>query len=229
MALQRFAVIGLGRYGSRFAVTLSQAGAEVLALDQNREIVEGLRDRVTLAVALDSTDETAMRQQGVDQVDVAVVAIGHDFEANALATMLLKQMGIKKVISRAANPIQARILTRIGADEVVNPEVETADRWAHKLLSPYLVDHIELAEGYGLAQLAAPKAWVNKTLQELDIRRTCNVNIVAIKRRISTASETGADTFDEVVMDTPLPTSRIGEDDILVIAGKDEDIEDLPE
>ena len=144
MASERFVVIGLGRYGSRLAVNLARAGAEVIAIDRNREVVEEMRDRVTLAVAMDSTDEQALRLQGVDKVGVAVVAIGHDFEANALTTVLLKHIGVKRVISRAGNPMQVRILSRIGADSVVNPEDETADRWSHKLLAPYLIDHIEL-------------------------------------------------------------------------------------
>ncbi|MFG0330016.1 MAG: NAD-binding protein [Phycisphaerales bacterium] len=224
----RFAVIGLGRYGTRFAVNLSRSGAEVIAIDRDRRIVEELRDRVTLAVALDATDEQALRLQGVDKVDIGIVAIGHDFEANALATVTLKQLGVKQVISRAANRVQARILARIGADAVVNPEDETADRWAHKLMAPFLLDHIELAQGYGLVQLATPRSWVNKTLAELDVRRTYNVNIVAIKRRVPSASETGEETYEEIVVDLPLPTSRLTSEDVLVIAGHDEDLEDLP-
>lgn len=226
---ERFAVIGLGRFGRRIAVNLARSGAEVIAIDRDREIVEDLRDRVTLAVALDATDESALKLQGVDRIDVGVVAIGHDFEANALTVVTLKALGVKRVISRAANRTQARILGRIGADSVVNPEDETADRWAHKLMAPFLVDHIELAEGYGLVQLATPRPWVKKTLAELDIRRTYNVNIVAIKRRVSTAAESGEETFEELVVDLPLPTSRLTADDILVIAGRDEDLEDLPQ
>lgn len=225
---QRFAVIGLGRYGSRFAVNVARAGAEVIAIDRDRDIVEEMRDRVTLAVALDSTDERALRIQGVDKVDVAVVAIGQDFEANALTTSLLKQINVKRVISRAANRTQASILSRIGADIVVNPEDEAADRWAHRLLAPHLIEHIELAAGYGLVQMATPSTWVNRTLQELDVRRKHHVNIVAIKRRVAVALETGEEGFEELVVDLPMPTSRLRSDDILVIAGRDEDLEDLP-
>ncbi|MCL4198154.1 MAG: TrkA family potassium uptake protein [Phycisphaerales bacterium] len=229
MPSERFVVIGLGRYGSRLAVNLARAGAEVIAIDRNREVVEEIRDRVTLAVAMDSTDEQALRLQGVDKVGVAVVAIGHDFEANALTTVILKHIGVKRVISRAGNPMQVRILSRIGADSVVNPEDETADRWSHKLLAPYLIDHIELAAGYGLVQIPTPRLWVNKTLAELEIRRTYSVNIVAIKRRVLTSTETGQEEYDEMVMDTPMPTSRLNGDDILIIAGRDEDLEDLPQ
>lgn len=225
----RFAVIGLGRYGSRFAVNLARAGAEVMAIDRDRDIVESLRDRVTLAVAMDATDESVLRSQGVDQMDAAIVCIGHNFEANALATVVLKHIGVKSVISRAANRIQARILTRIGADAVVNPEDEAADRWSHRLLAPHMIDHIELAGGYGLIQMKTPKSWVDKTLAELEIRPTYNVNIVVVKRHVASTEDGGSDEeYADVQVEVPMPNTKLAADDILVIAGADDDLEDLP-
>lgn len=226
--MERFAVIGLGRFGSRLAKNLAAAGAEVIAIDAKRDIVEDLRDQVTLAIAMDATDEQALRIQGIDQVDCAVVGIGHDFEANALTTVLLKGMRVKRVISRAGNDMQAQILKRIGADAVVSPEDEAADRWGNRLLAPFLIDHVELAEHYALVQMAVPGAWQNRTLAELDLRRKHNVTVVAIRRRIQTASESGAEAFEERVVDVPLPTSRLGKDDTLVLAGFDKDLERLP-
>lgn len=226
--MDRYAVIGLGRFGSRLARRLAEAGAEVIAIDRERAVVEELRDQVTLAVALDATDEQALRIQGIDQVDCAIVGIGHDFEANALATVLLKSMRVKRVISRAGNAMQARILSRIGADAVVSPEDESADRWSYRLLAPFLIDHIELGHGYALVQMSVPPAWFDRTLAELDLRRKFNVTVVAIKRKVESSSPTGADTFEERVVDVPLPTSRLGKDDTLVIAGFDKDMEKLP-
>ncbi len=226
--MERFAVIGLGRFGSRLAKNLAASGAEVIAIDKDRAIVEELRDQVTLAIAMDATDEQALKIQGVDQVDCAVVGIGHDFEANALATVLLKSMRVKRVMSRAGNDMQAQILRRIGADSVVSPEDEAADRWAHRLLAPFLIDHVELAEDYALVQLGAPDIWVGKTLAELDLRRKHNVTVVAIRRRVQVSSESGEDAFEERVVDVPLPTSRIGPGDTLVIAGFNRDVEKLP-
>ena len=226
--LQRFAVIGLGRFGSRLARNLAEAGAEVIAIDRDRTIVEELRDQVTLAIALDATDEQALKVQGVDQVDCAIVGIGHNFEANALTTVLLKSLRVERVISRAGNDMQAQILSRIGADAVVKPEDEAADRWGHRLLAPFMIDHVELGEGYALVQMAAPSDWRGKTLAELDLRRRHGVTVVAIKRRVETASPTGAVTYEERVVDVPMPSSRLGPDDILVIAGFDRDLERLP-
>lgn len=226
--MERFAVIGLGRYGSRLAKNLAAAGAEVIAVDADRRIVEELRDQVTLAIALDATDEQALKMQGVDQVDCAVVGIGHNFEANALTTALLKSLRVKRVISRAANQMQAKILSRIGADSVVSPEDESADRWSHRLLSPFMIDHVELGEGYALVQMATPGDWKGKTLAELDLRKRFNVTIVAIKRRVEASAPSGVDTHDTRVVDVPLPTSRLGSDDTIVIAGYDRDLERLP-
>jgi len=224
---QKFAVIGMGRFGSRIAGTLAGTGAEVVAIDRNRDLIEMMRDRVTVAVALDSTDEAAITMQGVDKVDVAVVAIGSDFESSVLTTVLLKQLGVKRVVSRTTSATQARILTRIGADSIVNPEDESADRWAHKLLTPFIIDHIQLSEGFGLIQLPTPAAWVDKPLAELGLRVEHHVNVVAIKHRVSTESETGEEHSSELVVEMPLPTSRLEANDILVVAGRDEDLEKL--
>ncbi|MEM8834312.1 MAG: TrkA family potassium uptake protein [Planctomycetota bacterium] len=226
--MQRFAVIGLGRFGSRLATNLASSGAEVIAIDRDRQIVEEVRDRVTLAIALDATDEGALRAQGIDQVDCAIVGIGHNFEANALATVLLKSMRIPRVISRAGNDMQARILSRIGSDAVVSPEDEAADRWSHRLLQPFLIDHIEIAPGFALVQIPVPAAWQGKTLKELDLRKHHNVTVVAIRQRIDASSSTGADAIEERVLDVPKPTSLLDSDDTLVIAGTDDDLERLP-
>lgn len=226
--LERFAIIGLGRFGARLAKNLAASGAEVIAIDRDRMIVEDLRDQVTLAIALDATDEQALRIQGVDRVDCAVVGIGNDFEANALTTVLLKSLRVERVISRAGNEMQAQILARIGADAVVKPEDEAADRWAHRLLAPSMIDHVELGRGYALVQLPVPTPWRNKTLAELDLRKRHKVTVVAIKRRVEGAGEHGADTYEERVVDVPMPSSRLGEMDTLVLAGFDKDIKQIP-
>jgi len=226
--MDRFAVIGLGRFGGRLARRLSAAGAEVIAIDRDREVVEEARDVVTLAVALDATDEQALRLQGVDQVDVAVIAMGEDFEAVCLITALLKSMKVKKVVARARTEMQTQILTRIGADGVISPEDEAADRWSHRLLAPFIIEHVELARGYALVQLPAPQAWAGRTLAELDLRARHNVTVVAIKRRAPSLTQAGAEVYEDSLVDLPQPDSVVGEEDVLVLAGFDRDIEKLP-
>lgn len=223
--MERFAVIGLGRFGSQLATNLAASGAEVIAIDRDRRLVENLRDRVTLAIALDATDEAALRIQGFEQVDCAIVGIGHDFEAAALTTVLLKKnLGLKRVISRAGNDMQAQILKSIGADGVVQPEDESAERWSDRLLAPFIINHTELGAGYGLVQMKVPKPWIDTPLSEIDARNTHNVTIVAIKR-LRTDEESGPEDREVIL---PGPASSLLESDTLVIAGFDKDLKRLP-
>ncbi|TVQ32298.1 MAG: TrkA family potassium uptake protein [Phycisphaeraceae bacterium] len=236
--MDTFAVIGLGRFGSRLAGQLAWAGAEVIAIDRDRNIVEELRDRVTLAIALDSTDEAALKLQGIDQVDCAIVGIGQNFEANALTTALLKgSLHVKRVIARARTSMQEEILMRIGADAVVKPEEESADRWNKLLLAPYALRYVELGAGYAVVQVKTPKAWIGPTLSELDLRTKHNVTVVAIKRKSSDAVDIGpADTRKadarkheaKEVVDLPVPGSRLNTGDTIVLAGFDKDIKTIP-
>jgi len=223
--MESYAVIGLGRFGMRLATLLAEAGAEVIAVDCNRELVEDVRDRVSLAVCLDSTEEHALRAQGIDRVDVAVVGVGGDFENAALTTAILKQMGVRRVISRAASEIRAQILTRIGADDIVNPEKESAERWCGRLLAPEIMARIELAEGYSLVQVAAPESFLHRTLEDLAVRKKYRVNIVAIRR---TLAQEGSPAVRHQVICVPMADTIVMPGDVLVLIGADEAIEAFP-
>jgi len=222
--MQRFAVIGLGRFGSRLATNLALAGQEVIGIDAEPRIIEDLRDRVTLAITLDATDEQALRMHGIDKVDVAIVGIGNDFEASAMATVILKQIGVPKVISRAITPTSARILARIGADDVVSPEDESADRWAHRLTTPNFLNQYELAAGHSIVETKCPTTWIGKTLAELSLRAEYNVQVVAIKR--ATPSPAGAPVRTAMIM--PQPDSPLLEGDVLILIGRDPDLAAVP-
>jgi trk system potassium uptake protein TrkA len=225
--MERFAIIGLGRFGMRLAKLLADAGAEIVAVDRNRELVDEVRDRVALAVALDCTDEDALRSQGIDKVDVAIVGIGTNFEDSALATALLKQMGVPRVISRAATHVRGQILSRIGADDVVNPEEESAERWRNRLLAPAVIERIEVAEGYSIVQIAAPESFHSKTLGELDVRKNYQVNVVAIRRTVEESKE-GIKKTRQVVISVPMADTVIEPDDVLILVGSDEAMQDFP-
>lgn len=130
----KVAVVGMSLFGRSLAIDLARAGVEVIAIDLRLEKVESVRDEVGLAVCLDATDERALRSQGVHEVDVLVASIGNDFEANQLLVMLAKELGIGRVVARAPSPRHAQILRRLGADDVILPEVEAAERAAKELL-----------------------------------------------------------------------------------------------
>ncbi|WP_432797333.1 potassium channel family protein [Poriferisphaera sp. WC338] len=214
--MQRFAVIGMGRFGARLAANLASLGHEVIGIDKDVGLVELMRDRVTLAIAMDATDEQALLSQGVDKVDVAIVGIGGDFEAITMTTVVLKQLGVPRVISRAVTPMSARILAKIGADEVVNPEDESADRWANRLITPEFQNHLELDASHSIVEIQVPTEWVGKNLIELNLRVEKHVHVVAIKRK----DEAGK----KLEVKLPNPQENLGKDDVLVLMGEDKDL-----
>ena len=222
--MQRFAVIGLGRFGSRLANNLASAGQEVIAIDKNKRLIEEMRDRVTLAVALDATDERALRSQGVDQVDVAIVGIGDAFESATLITVILKQLGVPRIISRASAPTSAHIMKRIGADEIVTPEDESADRWAVNLTNPWFLSRFELDTGHSIVEINTPPSWVGKTLIELKLRHEYGVHVVAIK----TPRRGENDEAQRWVLHLPMPDQPLDEHDMLVLIGSDDNLSRLP-
>ena len=226
--MERFAVIGLGRFGNRLAMLLAEAGAEVIAVDRRRERVELIRDRVTLAVCLDSTDEDAIRAQRIDKVDVSIVGIGTDFEAAALTTAILKQLEVPRVISRATTGIRGRILSRIGADDIVNPERESAGRWRSWLMAPSVMERIELAKGFALVQVQVPRQFVEKTLRQLDIRAKYKINVVAIRRTQEETDDAGIKRTRQFLISVPMPDSVLKSEDVLLLIGSDEAIEAFP-
>ncbi len=225
--MERFAVIGLGRYGSRLATMLTDAGAEVIAIDQDKSLVESLRDRVSLSVSMDSTDEEALIAQGIDKVDAAIVCIGTDFEASALTTVILKQIGVPRVISRATTNTRGDILARIGADEIANPEKESAERWRDRLLAPAMIERVIIGEGYSLAQFPAPPSFHNKSLKQLAVNTKYKVLVVAIRRESRKKKDDGGKSGKPVIT-VPGPDTVIYPDDVLLVIGSDEALKAFP-
>ena len=226
--MERFAVIGLGRFGIRLATLLADAGAEVIAIDRNLEIVEQIKDRITLAVCMDATDEQALRAQGVDKVDVAIVGIGTSFEEGVLATAILKQIGVPRVISRATTGIRGHILSRVGADDTINPEREAAERWQHRLLAPAVLERSVLGEGYSLVQVAAPESFHGKSLAELAVATKYKVLVVAIRRKVEETDSGGATITRQTIISAPGPASMIHPGDVLVLIGSDDAVDGFP-
>lgn len=223
--MQRFAVIGLGRFGSHLARALTRSGAEVIAIDKDRRCVERHSEEVTLSVRLDSTDEDALRAQGVDKVDVAVVGIGRDFEASILTTVTLKSMGVKRICARSVRQTHAEILRRVGADEVIFPEHESAQRWSFKLMAPQIAEKLEFAPGFSLAQYTAPGCFDGKTLLELQLRKKYGVNLIGLRRREDVAKKDQAHR----VINVPSGKTEIFQGDLLWLVGSDKDLASMPD
>jgi len=179
--MKRFAVIGLGRFGKKLAIALAMSGAEVIAIDKNREAIEILADQVSHAVRLDSTDEEALKAQGVDKVDVAIIGIGQGtgrgFESAILTVVNLRQMGVNRIYARAEDLIAGEVFSKVGATEVIYPEIESAERWAYKLIAPQIGEKIDFAEGYSLARIKAPASFDGRTVMDLQLRQKYSVNL----------------------------------------------------
>jgi len=226
--MQKFAVIGLGRFGSQLAISLAERDAEVIAIDKDMQAVEQVKDIVTYAVRLDSADKEALLTQGISEVDTVIVAIGDNFEANVLTAALLKNIGVKTVIARAASEIQKQILELIGVDRVVFPEAESGIRLAQNLTSRAIWDYVPLSGDRVIAELRAPRRFGNKTIGELKIRSKYGISIIAIKKRTPKLSGTGAPTvIEESITEIPEANYIIEENDILIVVGSNDDIENV--
>lgn len=223
--MKRFLVVGLGQFGSELAKALYERGAEVIALDNNMDVVERMKNFVTSAVNLDVTNEEAIRSLNLEEINAAIVAIGEDREASILATAILKDIGIDTIIARRAGELHGRILEKVGANRVISPEINIADQLARNLISPGLLEHIALPDGHTIFQVEARQEFFNKTLIELDFRRNYGLLVVGIQRKVPQISESGEVFYETETISLPSATEAIRQDDILVLVGMQRDIE----
>ena len=230
--MKQFAVIGLGRFGKKLAIALAMSGAEVIAIDKDRNEIELIRDQVSHAVRLDSTDEEALKAQGVDKIDVAIIGIGQGrgegkgFESAILTVVNLKQMGVPRIYARAEDLVAGEVFSKVGATEVIYPEIESAQRWAYKLIAPQIGEKIDFAPGYSLARVKTPASFEGKTVMDLQLRQRYSVNLVAIKRGEHTKAKKQREGD---IINVPMPNTIIYQGDILMVAGSDADLAKLPQ
>ncbi|MBE3087738.1 MAG: TrkA family potassium uptake protein [Chloroflexi bacterium] len=201
---RQFAVLGLGRFGSHLAFTLAQKGYRVLGLDHNEKMVDSICDCVTMAKVLDCTNTEALREAGVANCDVAILCIGNSIEASILALVALQELKVPYIIAKAQNDVHGRVLSKMGAHEVVNPEKDMAIRLANRLTFSNLLDFIELSPDYSLAEEKVPPHLVGKSLSDLDLLHRSRISIVAIKRNdhllIAPSADERIQTGDAIVL-----------------------------
>ena len=207
---KQFIVIGLGRFGNSVAKTLVDANADVLAIDIDEEKVNDVSEFATHAVAVDATDENALKALGLRNFDVAVVSVG-DIQSSVLITLICKELGVNYVLVKAKDELHAKVLFKIGADKIVFPERDTGIRVANNLLASNIIDFIEIFKNYGMLEISVPSGWVNKSLLDLNIRKNFNVNIIAIKH--------GND-----INVNPSAEDKLLEGDVIVVIGSEEDM-----
>ena len=208
---KEFVVIGLGRFGGSIVRELNALGMDVMAIDLSEARVNEYSEIATHAVVADTTDEAVMKSLGIRNFDQVIVAIGENIQASTLTTLILKELGVKKVIAKAQNDYHAKILNKIGADLVVHPERDMGRRIAHNIASASVLDYLELADEYSIVEAKANERIAGQTIVDLDIRANFGINIIAIKR-------------DKDVIISPDPNMNIELGDILIMIGHDNDL-----
>ena len=221
---RQFAVIGLGRFGYSVAEFLVQKGCEVLAIDREEAKIQAISDIATFAVQCDATDERALKAVSTQNVDVAVVSIGENIEASILIVQTLHEMRITSIIAKAVTNIHGKILSNLGVTEVIYPERDAAIRLAHRLVSPKVLDYLELAPGYSVEEVAVPDRFSGMSIKESKIGEQHNLNIIGIKKQVNRMIK-GKLKKEDTFNFTPAPSDMIEKGDILVMIGKEHDLD----
>ncbi len=215
---RQFVVVGLGRLGISMVGTLDSLGHEVLAIDKKEDVIQDLADDLPNVhlVAADATDEDAVRGLNVEGFDAAAVMIGENhIEAGILATATLKEVGVPKIVARATGGIHAKVLERVGADRVIQPEREIGEQLARTLASPVLLDYVDLGENEALIEAQVPKEWLDKSLSELDLSQKMGLTVIVLKPKSGPGSLPHGDTV-------------LHDGDVLVVGGSKKALDRSP-
>ena len=214
MKHKTIAVIGLGRFGSTVAKMLASMDHEVLGVDIDPEVVQKISPFITHAIVADTTDEEAIKALALSQFDIVIVAIGDNIQANLMTSMLLKEMNMPYVVSKAENALQGKMLKKMGVDKVIYPEYDVAQRLAQSLTRDHVMDYLQLSKNISLIEIKMPTFLVGSNLKDSNLREKYNLNAVGIRR--------GEDL--EV---PPNPSTILGEDDKLLVIGNNSDLDAL--
>jgi trk system potassium uptake protein TrkA len=212
--MKRVVVVGLGIFGSQLARQLFEKGIEVIAIDKNRDVVQKIRDHSTKAVVADATDKDVLESIGIDAGDTVVISFGEDLSASTLLTLYLKEMKVREIFVKVPNEDYKRILLKVGASEAIIPEREMANKVARSIISPNVLEYLPISEDYTICELAPPTAFIGKSLAELDLRKKYQLQVIAIR-----------DVLSESMQLVPRASSIIKDSDVLVIIGREEDIQ----
>lgn len=211
--MKRVVVIGLGIFGSQLARQLYESGLDVIAVDKNRDVVQKMKDYSTKAVLADASDKEVLESIGIEENDIVVISFGEDLSASTLLTLHLKELKVKTIIVKVPNEDHKRILLRVGASEAIIPEREMANKVARSIISPNVLEYLPIADDYTIVELAPPSAFIGKSLNELDLRKRFQLQVIAIR-----------DVLTDKLQLVPRASSILKDSDVLVIIGKEEDI-----
>ena len=211
---KQYLVIGCGRFGSSVAKKMCQLGNEVMVIDKDEDSINNIAELVTHTAIVDVTEERDLKSIGLGNFDVVIVAISSDIRASIMATVMAKEMGVPKVVCKAKDELQAKVLYKIGADKVVFPERDMGRRLAYNLASENILDQINLDPEYSIMEIVTPQNWVGKTIIELNLRAKYDITVLAVK------TQSGLKVM-------PSPNYKMQEKNILIIIGKTDKISDI--
>lgn len=225
----QFAVIGLGAFGFSLAKTLAEKGAFVIAVDHDMDSIEAIKRYVPEAVCFNATEPDLLVAHGITNVDVAVIAIGESFEPVVLIAMELLNAGVPKVIARASNDTQETILHKIGITQVIHPEKQVGERMAVALVHASVSEFFELSDEFAIYELEAPKAMFNYTLEELQLRKRYNLNLITIKRSKSKDLDGKTNSNNYEILGVLTGQTKIYKGDKLILVGNEKSIDKILE
>ncbi|MGQ9510199.1 MAG: potassium channel family protein [Thermodesulfobacteriota bacterium] len=214
--MKRVIVIGLGIFGKNLVRILCENGIEVIAIDKNKDAIQEVKDFCSKAILNDGTKREVMESIGIQEDDVVVLSFGEDLASSTLITLHLKELNVKQIIVKAPNEDHKRVLERVGATQVIIPEKEMADKVAKSLISPNVLDYIPLSEEYTITELVPPPSFYGKTIGELHLRSRYHVDVIAVR-----------ELLPERIQMVPKSDFVIKDSDILVVIGKEEDIQNI--
>ncbi|PIV16079.1 MAG: potassium transporter TrkA [Flavobacteriales bacterium CG03_land_8_20_14_0_80_35_15] len=223
----KYLIIGLGNFGASLAEKLTTQGNEVIGIDTSMNKVDALKEKISHTICMDATDEFTVSGLPLKETDIVIVAIGEDQGANVMVTALLKNFNVKRLISRAINPLHEKVLKALGVDEIVHPEEETAERWAKKLCLTGVLDSFELSDDYSIVEVNLPLKYVGKKISEIDIRKKFSLLILTTIKSTQVKNSFGKSINETKVQGVVSPNLILEKDDILVVYGANTDIERL--
>lgn len=223
----KYIIIGLGNFGASLAEKLTGMGNEVIGVDTSMSKVEALKDKITHVVNLDSTDITAVSNLPLKDTDIVIIAIGEDKGANILATALMKQLHVKRLISRAVSPLQKMVLEAMGIDEIIHPEEETAERWSKKLNLQGVVDSFEVNRDFSIIETSIPKEYDGRTLEDVGLKRKYEVIVLTTLKISNETNILGAEKKVANVNGVASAKTVLHRGDIMVLYGHNKNLKKL--
>jgi trk system potassium uptake protein TrkA len=221
----KYIIVGLGNFGASLAEKLTSRGNEVIGIDTSMTKVDLYKEKISHTICMDTTDEFTVSGLPLKDTDIVIVAIGEDQGANVMSTALFKNFAVKRLISRAINPLHEKVLQAIGVDEIVHPEEETAERWAKKLCLKNVVDSFELSDDFSIIEANVTEKYVGKTVREIGFRNKFNLLVLTTIKKSEVKSLVGKSAIESKVQGVVTPDYKLEESDILVLYGSNKDLQ----